>query len=87
MWIRMNKTVFNSIEILNKLDRFVRYAVRRPRGDENKSEIRRAQPPVCGCSLTTQLSRPDSVVWRTSPRLRIDFDTMTYYIASLIYTS
>ena len=43
VWIRMNKTVFNSIEISNKLDRFDRYAVRRRHGNVNKSDIRRAQ--------------------------------------------
>ena len=42
MWIRMKAIVFNSIEILNKLDRFERYAVRRRRGDVNKGDIRRA---------------------------------------------
>ena len=39
----MNAIVFNSIEILNKLDRFERYAVRRRRGDVNKGDIRLAQ--------------------------------------------
>ena len=61
----MNVIVFNSIEILSKLDRIVRYAavrrrrrgdvnkgersrsaVRRRRGSENRSDIRRAQPPA-----------------------------------------